>query len=70
MVQDKKATTYTSMVSMLAEDPSECENRVLVDGNLITSRSPGTAMEYAVAIVEKLLGGEAAREVAEGLLFV
>jgi protein deglycase len=58
------------MVSMLAEDPSECENRVLVDGNLITSRSPGTAMEYAVAIVEKLLGGEAAREVAEGLLFV
>lgn len=69
MVQDKKATTYTSMVSMLA-DPSECENRVLVDGNLITSRSPGTAMEYAMAIVEKLLSGEAAREVADGLLFV
>jgi protein deglycase len=68
VVQDKKATTYTSMVSMLA-DPSECENRVLVDGNLITSRM-GTAMEYAMAIVEKLLSGEAAREVADGLLFV
>lgn len=51
-------------------DASECENRVLVDGNVITSRSTGTAMEFAVAVVEKLLGREAAREVAEGLLFV
>lgn len=68
-MQGKKATTYTSMVSMLA-DPSESENRVLVDGNLITSRSPGTSMEYALAIVEKLLGGQAARQVAEAFLFV
>ncbi|KAL6626966.1 hypothetical protein ACP70R_030692 [Stipagrostis hirtigluma subsp. patula] len=69
LLKGKKATTYTSMVGLLA-DPSECESRVVVDGNLITSRSPGTAMEFAVAVVEKLLGGEAAREVAEGLLFV
>ncbi|KAK3163296.1 hypothetical protein QOZ80_1AG0001800 [Eleusine coracana subsp. coracana] len=69
LLKGKKATTYTSMVSMLA-DPSEWENRVLVDGNLITSTSPGTAMEFAMAIVKKLLGAEAAREVAEALLFV
>ena len=43
------------MAGLLA-DASECENRVLVDGNLITSRSPGTAMEFAVAIVEKVMG--------------
>ncbi|CAO2205156.1 unnamed protein product [Urochloa humidicola] len=49
----------------------ECEDsRVVVDGNVITSRSTGTAMEFAVAAVEKLMGREAAREVAEGLLFV
>ncbi|XP_062182823.1 protein DJ-1 homolog B-like [Phragmites australis] len=69
LLKGKKATTYTSMVGLLA-DASECENRVLVDGNLITSRSPGTAMEYAVAIVEKLISREAAREVLQGLLFV
>ena len=58
------------MAGLLA-DAGECENsRVLVDGNLITSRGPGTAMEFAVAVVEKLMGSEAAREVAEGLLFV
>lgn len=69
LLKGKKATTYPSMVGLLA-DPSECENRVLVDGNLITSRSPGTAMEFALAVVEKLLGAEAATEVAEALLFV
>ncbi|KAG2586172.1 hypothetical protein PVAP13_5NG099700 [Panicum virgatum] len=69
LLKGKKATTDASMAGLLA-DASECENRVLVDGNLITSRSPGTAMEFAVAIVEKLMGSEAAREVAEGLLFV
>ncbi|XP_004968631.1 protein DJ-1 homolog A [Setaria italica] len=61
LLKGKKAT---------AADGSECEDRVVVDGNVITSRSPGTAMEFAVAIVEKLMGREAAREVAEGLLFV
>ncbi|PUZ58683.1 hypothetical protein GQ55_5G527300 [Panicum hallii var. hallii] len=69
LLKGKKATTDTSMAGLLA-DASECENRVLIDGNLITSRSPGTAMEFAVAVVEKLMGREAAREVAEGLLFV
>lgn len=69
LLKGKKATADASMAGLLA-DASECENRVLVDGNLITSRSPGMAMEFAVAIVEKLMGSEAAREVAEGLLFV
>ncbi|XP_066379815.1 protein DJ-1 homolog B-like [Miscanthus floridulus] len=61
----KKATTCASTA-----DPSECGSRVVVDGNLATSGSPGTAMEFALAVAEKLLGPEAAREVAEALLFV
>jgi 4-methyl-5(b-hydroxyethyl)-thiazole monophosphate biosynthesis len=62
----KTAATATAT----ADGCGECEDRVVVDGSVITSRSPGTAMEFAVAIVEKLMGREAAREVAEGLLFV
>lgn len=61
-----KATTCASR----ADRPSECGSRVVVDGNLATSVSTGTAMEFALAVVEKLLGPEAAREVAEALLFV
>uniref|UniRef100_A0A0D9UYB7 DJ-1/PfpI domain-containing protein n=1 Tax=Leersia perrieri TaxID=77586 RepID=A0A0D9UYB7_9ORYZ len=65
--QGKKAAAHPS-----AKDGSagECEmSRVVVDGNVITSRSAGTAMEFAVAVVEKLLGRDVARQVAEGLLF-
>ena len=36
------------------------EDRVVVDGNLITSRAPGTAAEFAVAIIRRLVGDEAA----------
>jgi 4-methyl-5(b-hydroxyethyl)-thiazole monophosphate biosynthesis len=65
LLEGKKATTCASMA-----DPSECGSRVVVDGNLVTGSGPGTAMEFALAVVEKLLGAEAAREVAEALLFV
>ncbi|KAF7021798.1 hypothetical protein CFC21_034689 [Triticum aestivum] len=69
LLKGRKATTCASMAGLLT-DGSECENRVVVDGNVITSRSPGTAMEYAVAVVEKMLGRDEARRLAEGLLFL
>jgi protein deglycase len=50
-------------------DQSECNNRVIVDGNLITSQGPGTSIEFSLAIVEKLLGREKADELAKTLVF-
>lgn len=40
------------------------EDRVVVDGNVITSRGPGTAMEFALTIVRVLCGEEKAKSVA------
>lgn len=34
------------------------------DGPVLTSRGPGTAMEYALVLVERLYGKEKANEVA------
>lgn len=67
-LQGKKATAFPAMCEKLS-DKSEIENRVVVDGNLITSRGPGTSMEFALAIVEKLFGREKALELAKIMLF-
>ncbi|ORY46879.1 DJ-1-like protein [Rhizoclosmatium globosum] len=40
------------------------EDRVVVDGNLITSRGPGTSFEFALSIIKYLCGKEKAEEVA------
>jgi 4-methyl-5(b-hydroxyethyl)-thiazole monophosphate biosynthesis len=44
------------------------EERVVVDGNIITSRAAGTAGEWSLKIIEKLEGAEAAAKVAKSVL--
>ncbi len=43
-------------------------DRVVADGDLLTSRGPGTAIDFALALVERLMGGRTRSEVARGLL--
>ncbi|GAB2231025.1 hypothetical protein Droror1_Dr00027312 [Drosera rotundifolia] len=69
LLKGKKATAFPAMCSKLS-DQSEIESRVVVDGNLISSRGPGTAMEFSLAIVEKFLGREKSIEIAKTMLFV
>ena len=44
------------------------ESRVQQDGKVVTSRGPGTTMEFAVALVEQLYGKEKADEVSGPLV--
>ncbi|CDQ79244.1 Parkinson disease protein 7 homolog isoform X1 [Oncorhynchus nerka] len=44
------------------------EARVQKDGHLITSRGPGTSFEFALAIVEELMGAEVAATVKAPLV--
>lgn len=37
---------------------------MVVDGNIVTSRGPGTALEFSLALVHQLYGKEKADEVA------
>ncbi|MQL94298.1 hypothetical protein Taro_026951 [Colocasia esculenta] len=69
LLKGKKATSYPAKWNVLS-DQSEVQNRVLVDGNVITSQGPGTSMEFTLAVVEKLFGRARALEVAKGLIFV
>jgi len=41
---------------------------VVVDGNCITSQGPATALEFALTLVERLVGKARRREVAADML--
>jgi 4-methyl-5(b-hydroxyethyl)-thiazole monophosphate biosynthesis len=60
-------TSHPSVRGMFSEE-SLSDERVVVDGNIITSQSPGTAMEFAFVLVETLFGKEKAVEVNKGVL--
>jgi 4-methyl-5(b-hydroxyethyl)-thiazole monophosphate biosynthesis len=68
LLQGKKATSHPAFSSGLA-DQSAVEGRVVIDGRVITSRGPGTAMEFTLSIVEKLFSAAKAQEIADAMVF-
>ncbi|KAL1501443.1 hypothetical protein ABEB36_006760 [Hypothenemus hampei] len=66
----KTVTSYPAMKAQM-EDGGKYnykEDNVVVDGNIITSRGPGTAFEFGLTIVDKLVGKDKASEVAKAML--
>ena len=59
----KRITSHPSKAHELQNDFKYCEDRVVIDEQLITSRGPGTAFEFGLAIVEKLVGIEKVNEI-------
>jgi 4-methyl-5(b-hydroxyethyl)-thiazole monophosphate biosynthesis len=67
LLNGKKFTCYPGLEEKTT-DGQWSENRVVVDGNIITSRGAGTAGEFAIAIIENLLDEAAAKKIAETVL--
>jgi 4-methyl-5(b-hydroxyethyl)-thiazole monophosphate biosynthesis len=66
LLQGRRATSYPSFLDAipqvkLSDDP------VVKDGKVITSRGPGTAMDFALELVEILAGKAKRDEVEAGL---
>lgn len=56
---------YTAHFSVAPELPHiAADQRVVVDGKLVTSRGAGTALEFGLTLVEVVFSAEKAREVA------
>lgn len=68
--QGKKATSYPAFREQLASFYNYQETPVVIDAHLITSRAPGTAMAWALTIIQELCGLAKAREIAEQLLIM
>ena len=67
VLDNKKATCHPAVRNQL----KSCEmsdERVVMDGSIITSRGPGTSFEFALAIIRHVDGDTAANKVAEGLV--
>lgn len=53
ILENKKATIYPGLEKQL---PRPREDKIVVDKNVITSQGPGTAVEFALKLVETLKG--------------
>jgi len=63
----KRVTCYPGFESQL-EGGTLVEDRVVVDGTLVTSRGPGTALEFALALVGVLRGATVQSELAKRMI--
>jgi len=72
LLKGKSFTCYPGMEEKMratcCADGKWSDDRVVTDGNVITSRGAGTAGEFAAAIIEKLLDKAAAQKLAETVL--
>lgn len=66
ILKNRKATGYPGVLEALGITPEAVA--VVEDGNVITSRGPGTAMDFALSLIEKLAGKEKRKEVEKGLV--
>jgi 4-methyl-5(b-hydroxyethyl)-thiazole monophosphate biosynthesis len=67
LLKKKHATSHPAFMEKLDAARAETE-RVVVDGRCITSQGPGTALEFALKLVEHLFGSHKAEEVAGPML--
>lgn len=67
LVAGKRATIFPGMEDQLT-GATVSSDRVVIDGNIITSKGPGTAMEFALALVGFLKDVETQEKLKGGLI--
>ncbi|MBF0256052.1 MAG: DJ-1/PfpI family protein [Gammaproteobacteria bacterium] len=69
LLDGRQATAYPGVLEALNLPQIELlEQSVVCDGQLITSRGPGTAMDFALTLIEKLSGTAKRQEVEKALM--
>jgi len=61
-------TCYPAAKEEIDQEGYREDLKVVVDGNLITSRGPGTALCFGLEIVKRLVGEETYQAIKEGML--
>jgi len=68
ILDNKAATCYPGDQVDFGKSTRYKNKAVVADGNIITSQGPGTSMEFAFAIVEKLIGRETVKKLKKHVL--
>lgn len=69
VLDGKIATSYPGVLAALGNNSiTITDNAVEIDGNIITSRGPGTAMDFALTLIELLAGREKRDDVNQQLV--
>ena len=67
LLDRRQATCHPDFADQL-KNAEQVEARVVVDGACVTSRGPGTALEFALALVALLYDAQTAQDVAQRML--
>ena len=63
ILNNRRATCFPGLEEKFDATTQFVTDSVAVDGHILTSRALGTAVEFSLAIVEKLCGGETAGKI-------
>lgn len=67
LLRERRATSFPGALDGLDHGARYVEESVVQDGTVVTSRGPGTAMDFALHLIE-LLAGRGRRDEVEGAL--
>jgi len=67
-VLSKRYTCYPSVEEQIRPEDRVDDEKVVIDGKVITSQGPGTAICFALEIVRQLVGEDSYKAVREGTL--
>ena len=69
LLEGRRATSFPGSISQdQLQNVRYEESTVVQDGNIFTSRGPGTAMDFALTLIETLAGKAKRDEVEKGLV--
>lgn len=68
ILNGKKATCYPGFEKNFSSKVSFSTERVIVDGHIVTSKGPGSALEFALELVRILAGAEKRETLRQGLV--
>lgn len=68
LLKGKRITCYPGVETEI-QGAVMLRTQVAVDGNIITSRGVGTAIAFALKLIEVLIGEDKSREIAEAIVY-